>query len=156
MRMRTNYKIATLAMFIVVVAVSAIGSYMYLYGNSQQCTINAPAAPIGLTVINSQTGEPVSGLPVQVTEYVSGCATVGSDPNFNLGSKTTDSNGTIMANVLGTYHFNLNYNGSKYSVAGEDSELYGVVLCLTLYVPSGQVVNQTYTRPGPNSFQCPN
>jgi len=95
---------------------------------------------LGLTIINSSSAKPLSGLPVEVSE-TSPCG------KYNLGSMITDANGTIMTQGLGTFSFGLQYN-----VTGQAGPMS--LSCVTLYVPSERVVNSSSTMSSPSPNYC--
>jgi|SRR5579862_7041149 len=115
---------------------------LFLKPSNQQCAINSGGC-LGLTIINSSTGKAISELPVNVSVYVPEMRDCASDPNINYGSMNTDSNGTLMVKGIGMFHFSLKYNGSEYSAFGQPG--LGGTNCLTLFIPSGRVVNSSST-----------
>lgn len=118
--------------------------------SSQKCTV-IDSGDIGLTVLNSSNGKPISGLTIGVKEYTPMCATVGSGPYFNLGSMTTDSNGTIMTGGLGTFSFNFSEGGVKYNVTGEALPMS--LTCLAYYIPSDRLTNMSTMIPN-SPYSC--
>jgi hypothetical protein len=112
--------------------------------SSSQCTVHAYGI-IGLTIVNSSSAKPLSGLPVEVSE-TSPCG------KYNLGSMITDSNGTIMTQGLGSLSFGIKYDGLQYIVTGQAGPMS--LTCITLYVPSDRVVNSSSTMSSPSPNYC--
>jgi len=104
---------------------------------------------IGLTVIDSSTQAPVSGLSVAVNEVTGECV----PPQLDLGAFTTDANGTVMATGEGAFTFSVKYGGEVYNATGELAPMG--LTCLTLYVPSGIVTNRSTTLSN-SAYYCSN
>ena len=98
------------------------------------CTI-PDSGTLTLRILNSTTGRPIGSVPVQVQNLYPECL---PNPHTtqDLGTMTTDANGTIMVDGLGEFYFSVNYSG-YYSVdAGIGPE---ETTCVTLSITSGEV-----------------
>jgi hypothetical protein len=151
--------LATVA--IVIVVVGAIGVALVVTNNMKSQDTSSLVSSttsfcsqidmgrIGLTVLDSSTEKPLPGLPVVVTESSGECP----DEVFNLGTFTTDSNGTVMTGGQGNFAFTVKYNGAEYNATGYQGGMG--LTCVTLYVPTNQVTNLTTILSNSSNNNCP-
>lgn len=144
--MKTNLAFGA---FLVVVILALVGLGTLVFASHFEtspslsgCTEHA-TGDIGLTVVDSSMSKGVAGLTVRVDDSMPECESYGTAAETNTTVLTTDSNGTIMTYGLGNFVFNVMYNGSEYNVTGEAIPM--ALTCLTLYVPTGQIVNRSAT-----------
>lgn len=128
--------LAIAAVVVVVGSASAVSVY-YLSGGSNSPTSTTCIIPVEgeimFKVLNSTTDKPIASVPVQVERLYPECS---PNPHTteNLGTLTTNVNGTIIVGGLGEYYFHVNYHGT-YSVNASIGPV--ATTCVVLRIPSG-------------------